>query len=270
MRPDHRLAVRVLAVAEQGPHLLLGHLLPGQPEQRRAAADPRARRVAVGRVIPGGVLARLPGHVTARDLPGQVGVAVPGGQLVDGHHHRRCPPPATVQRPMLTQVQEVSCHPSPSSATSLDSRLGEAARDGCKWGAWGGRRCWLLDVCRKSELKSGTTGFTIVDPAGSPPVAVWRTGTRTGGKGSPMARRGSSARAAALRRAQQAKADRDAARLAREKDIEAALADYFEAIGRAEQIRREARRKADRLLATAELAARAPLQAAGAAVCPAA
>ena len=85
-----------------------------------------------------------------------------------------------------------------------------------------------------------------------------------------MARRGSSARAAALRRAQQAKADRDAARLAREKDIEAALADYFEAIGRAEQIRREARRKADRLLATAELAARAPLQAAGAAVSPAA
>ena len=81
-----------------------------------------------------------------------------------------------------------------------------------------------------------------------------------------MARRGSSARAAALRRAQQAKADRDAARLSREKDIEAALADYFEAIGRAEQLRREARRKADRLLATAELAARAPLQAARAAV----
>ena len=44
-----------------------------------------------------------------------------------------------------------------------------------------------------------------------------------------MARRGSSARAAALRRAQQAKATRDAARLRREKDIEAALADYFEA-----------------------------------------
>ncbi len=83
MGPDHRLAVRVLAVAEQGPHLLLGDL-PGQPEQRRAAADPRAWRVAVGRVIPGGVLARLPGHVTAGDLPGQVGVAIPGGQLVDG------------------------------------------------------------------------------------------------------------------------------------------------------------------------------------------
>ena len=81
-----------------------------------------------------------------------------------------------------------------------------------------------------------------------------------------MARRGSSARAAALRRAQQAKATRDAARLRREKDIEAALADYFEATGQAERIRPEARRKADRLLADAELAAEAPRQAASAAV----
>ncbi len=81
-----------------------------------------------------------------------------------------------------------------------------------------------------------------------------------------MARRGSSARAAALRRAQQAKAARDAARLRREKDIEAALADYFEAIEQAERLRAEARRKADRLLTDAELAAEIPRQAATAAV----
>jgi len=81
-----------------------------------------------------------------------------------------------------------------------------------------------------------------------------------------MARRGSSARAAALRRAQQAKAARDAARLRREKDIEAALADYFEATEQAERIRAEARRKADRILADAQLAAQAPRQAASAAV----
>ena len=81
-----------------------------------------------------------------------------------------------------------------------------------------------------------------------------------------MARRGSSARAAALRRAQQAKATRDAARLRREKDIEAALADYFEATEQAERIRAEARRKADRLLTDAELAAETPRQAASAAV----
>ena len=81
-----------------------------------------------------------------------------------------------------------------------------------------------------------------------------------------MARRGSSARAAALRRAQQAKAARDAARLRREKDIEAALADYFEATEQAERIRAEARRKADRLLTDADLAAEVPRQAAAAAV----
>jgi len=81
-----------------------------------------------------------------------------------------------------------------------------------------------------------------------------------------MARRGSSARAAALRRAQQAKAARDAARLRREKDIEAALADYFEATEQAERIRAEARRKADRLRTDADLAAQVPRQAAAAAV----
>jgi predicted ArsR family transcriptional regulator len=77
-----------------------------------------------------------------------------------------------------------------------------------------------------------------------------------------MARRGSSARAAALRRAQQAKAARDAARLSHEKDIEAALADYFQATGHAGQLRTDARQKADRLLADAEQAAQAPRQAA--------
>jgi hypothetical protein len=81
-----------------------------------------------------------------------------------------------------------------------------------------------------------------------------------------MARRGSSARAVARRRAQQAKATRDAARLRREKDIEAALADYFEATEQAEQIRAEARRKADRLLTDADLTAETPRQAATAAV----
>ena len=81
-----------------------------------------------------------------------------------------------------------------------------------------------------------------------------------------MARRGSSARAAALRRAQQAKAARNAARLRREKDIEAALADYFEATERAGRIRAEGRRKADRILADVDLAAEAPRRAASAAI----
>ena len=81
-----------------------------------------------------------------------------------------------------------------------------------------------------------------------------------------MTRRGPSARAAALRRAQQAKADRDAERALRERQIEIALADYFEATARAERIRAEARRKADAVLGDAERAADEPLQAARAAV----
>lgn len=70
-----------------------------------------------------------------------------------------------------------------------------------------------------------------------------------------MTRRGMSMRAAAIRRAQQATAQRDADRLAREKEIAAALADYFEGTSRAATIRAEARRKADKLLAEAEAAA---------------
>ena len=52
-----------------------------------------------------------------------------------------------------------------------------------------------------------------------------------------MTRRGSSARAAALRRAQEAKAQRDAERMHRETRIEAALADYYQATAEAERIR---------------------------------
>jgi len=109
------------------------------------------------------------------------------------------------------------------------------------------------------------TGCTDVNPAGSPPTPAYAPALARG-KGSPMPRRGSSARAAALRRAQQAKAARDAARLSREHDIEAALADYFEATGQAEHIHADARRKADRLLTDAEAAAQAPRQAARRAV----
>ena len=94
MSLDHRFAVRMLPVAEQGAHLIFGHLLPSQPEQRRTGTDPVTRRVAVGAVIPGGVLARRTAYIPARDLPGEVGVPVPGGQLVDGHHHGPRPSPA--------------------------------------------------------------------------------------------------------------------------------------------------------------------------------
>lgn len=81
-----------------------------------------------------------------------------------------------------------------------------------------------------------------------------------------MGRRGSSRRAAALRQAQQAKAERDAERALRERQIEIALADYFEAVAAAEQIRSDARRKADGLIEAAGQAAAAPQAAASKAV----
>ena len=73
-----------------------------------------------------------------------------------------------------------------------------------------------------------------------------------------MGRRGSSARAAALRRAQQAKAGRDAERVLRERQIEIALADWFEATARAERIVDEARRKAAAVIEAGEHAAAEP------------
>jgi hypothetical protein len=77
-----------------------------------------------------------------------------------------------------------------------------------------------------------------------------------------MPRRGSSARAAALRRAQEAKAERDAARIQREAAIEAALADYYQATAAAEQMWSAARNKADATLAEAERATAVPIAAA--------
>jgi membrane protein involved in colicin uptake len=81
-----------------------------------------------------------------------------------------------------------------------------------------------------------------------------------------MTPRRSSARAAALRRAQEAKAERDAQRMLRETQIEAALADYYQATAEAERIRSAARRKADAAIAEAGRAAATPAAAAREAV----
>jgi hypothetical protein len=81
-----------------------------------------------------------------------------------------------------------------------------------------------------------------------------------------VGRRGSVSRAAALRRAQQAKAGRDAERVLRERQIEITLADYFEATATAERLRADARRKADAIVQGAADAAAGPEAAARAAV----
>lgn len=81
-----------------------------------------------------------------------------------------------------------------------------------------------------------------------------------------MARRTSSVRAAAVRRAQEAKARRDAERLQRERRIEAALADFYESTATAEQLRATARDKAARIIEDGEAVARESDAAARAAV----
>ena len=65
----------------------------------------------------------------------------------------------------------------------------------------------------------------------------------------------SGTRASALRRAQEAKARRDAEHLERERRLESALADFYEGKEAAAALRAEARRKAERLIADAETAA---------------
>lgn len=69
-----------------------------------------------------------------------------------------------------------------------------------------------------------------------------------------MGRRRGNTRAAALRQAQQAQAER----AVREEKIQTALADYFEAAAAAERIRAEARRRADGTIEAGEQAAAEP------------
>ena len=120
------LAVGVLAEPEQRPHLLLGDLPPGQPEQRRAPPGPPPRRVPLGGVVRGRVPragARL--GVAVRDVPGQVGVPVPGGDLRDGHHHARRPfcPPRGARPADRVGCDRAHGHSSATGVLSLDLQL---------------------------------------------------------------------------------------------------------------------------------------------------
>ena len=77
----------VPALAEEQLHLLLGDRVPeGEVEPGEAGPHPPARRLALLLVV-----ARQPGlpdlgRVVGRDLPGQVRVPAPGGELVKSHH----------------------------------------------------------------------------------------------------------------------------------------------------------------------------------------
>ena len=90
--PQNAIGQRVNAVAEDGRHRLLGNGVtlcqPPRPvaEARKASAHPSAPRVA--RLL---VVGRQRGRcaqagVARRDMAGQVGVPVSGGELVQRHH----------------------------------------------------------------------------------------------------------------------------------------------------------------------------------------
>lgn len=69
------------------------------------------------------------------------------------------------------------------------------------------------------------------------------------------------ARADAVRKAHEATAERDTQRRQRDRQIEDALADYYQAAADAERIRAAARRKADSAIAAGEQAAAGPADA---------
>ena len=107
------LGQRVLACAEQVAHLLGGDLvaLVEPVDARHPGPDPRARRLALGRVVRREAGVALLGRVLGCDLAGQVVVPAPGRQLVDRHGHtpegaRRRPGGRWSRRP-LPGMQEV-------------------------------------------------------------------------------------------------------------------------------------------------------------------
>ena len=77
------------AGAEESPHLLRGHRIPGVQavDAGHARADPRSRALSPFGVVGGQPDMALLGGIQRRDLPGQVVVPRPGGELVNAHRH---------------------------------------------------------------------------------------------------------------------------------------------------------------------------------------
>jgi hypothetical protein len=87
-RRTDRVGVRVPALTEQCLHLLGRHVRSGvDPGQAgEPGTDPHPGGLALLRVVVAQAGVALVGRVRRRDLPGQVGVPVPGGELVQRHH----------------------------------------------------------------------------------------------------------------------------------------------------------------------------------------
>ena len=85
--PGDRVGVRVLAFGEQGRHLVCGHVLAGvQVDVGQGGAEPPAGGLPALAVVVRQPGVPAVGGIHRGDLPGQVRVPVPGGQLVERHH----------------------------------------------------------------------------------------------------------------------------------------------------------------------------------------
>jgi hypothetical protein len=77
------------AGAEERPHLLSGDRIPSveATDAGHAGADPCSRSLSAFGVVGGQPDVAFFGGIQRRDLPGQVVVPRPGGELVNCHRH---------------------------------------------------------------------------------------------------------------------------------------------------------------------------------------
>ena len=84
-----QLGQRVQAAAEQGSHLLRGHRVAGGQavDPVHAGADPHPGRLAALGVVRRQTGMTFLGRIQRSDLPGQIVIPGPGGELVEAHRH---------------------------------------------------------------------------------------------------------------------------------------------------------------------------------------
>jgi hypothetical protein len=101
---EPQLGQRMQPAPEQGSHLLRRHRIADiqTVDSVHAGADPHPGRLAPFGVVRGEPGAPLVGRVQGSDLPGQVVITGPGGELVQAHGHtpeRQFRPPRRSRQP---------------------------------------------------------------------------------------------------------------------------------------------------------------------------
>jgi hypothetical protein len=94
---------RMQALAEQELHLLGSHRVAGPQsfDAGQARTEPDAGRLTLLVVVVGQGSAHRPDRVVAGDLPGQVVIARPRGQLLHPHHRDHLLPPVQADEPAI-------------------------------------------------------------------------------------------------------------------------------------------------------------------------